>query len=247
MLLVAVLLALPLFGLGLLLGYPELDAEWGHQPSHFWLVLAVAVVSVGLGLATSEAATRRGDARVFLVALAFLVAAGFLGLHALATPGVLLDAPNTGFTIATPVGLLLAAGFAGASALELSPATSKAIMRRRRLLRGAVFAVLALWALASLAAVPPLDDRFLPERLDGPLVVAAAAGVLLYGLAALRYLDVYRRRRVGLVAAIGVAFVLLAEAMIAIAVARNWHASWWEWHVLMAIAFGLVALAARPE
>jgi adenylate cyclase len=247
MLLVAVLLALPLVGLGLLLGYPELDAEWGHQPSHFWLVLAVAVVSVGLGLATSEAATRRGDARVFLVALAFLVAAGFLGLHALATPGVLLDAPNTGFTIATPVGLLLAAGFAGASALELSPATSEAIMRRRRLLRGAVFAVLALWALASLAAVPPLDDRFLPERLDGPLVVAAAAGVLLYGLAALRYLDVYRRRRVGLVAAIGVAFVLLAEAMIAIAVARNWHASWWEWHVLMAIAFGLVALAARRE
>ena len=114
----------------------------------------MAVVSVGLGLATGEAARRRGDARVFLVALAFLVAAGFLGLHALATPGVLLDSPNTGFVIATPVGLLLAAGFAAASALDLSPATSAAIMRRQGLLRGAVFAVLALWAAASLAAVP---------------------------------------------------------------------------------------------
>jgi adenylate cyclase len=244
---VAVLLALPLAGLAILLGYPDLDAEWGHQPSHFWLVLAVAVVSVGLGLATGEAARRRGDARVFLVALAFLVAAGFLGLHALATPGVLLDATNTGFVIATPVGLLLAAGFAGASAVELSPATSAAIMGQQRLLRGAVFAGLALWSIASLAAIPPLDDRFLPERLDGPLVIAAALGVGLYGFAALRYLELYRRRRAELVAAIGVAFVLLAEAMIAIALARNWHASWWEWHALMAVAFGLVAVAARRE
>ena len=74
MVLLAVLLALPLVGLALMLGYPGLDAEWAHQPSHFWLVLAVAVISVGLGLATGEAASRRGDARVFLVALAFLVA-----------------------------------------------------------------------------------------------------------------------------------------------------------------------------
>ena len=35
--------------------------------------------------------------------------------------------------------------------------------------------------------------------------------------------------------------------MVAIAAARNWHASWWEWHVLMAVAFGLVAFAARRE
>ena len=247
MLLLVAVLALPLVGLGLLLGYPDADFQWKHQPSHFWLVLTVAVISVILGFATGEAARRRGDARVFLVGLAFLAAAGFLGLHALATPGVLLDAPNTGFVIATPVGLLLASGFAAASALDLSPSTSSAIMRNQGFLRGAVFALLAVWAFLSLAAVPPLDDRFLPERLDGPLVVAAAVGVGLYGFAALRYLDLYRARRAVLVAAIGTAFVLLGEAMVAIAAARNWHASWWEWHVLMAVAFGLVALAARRE
>ena len=54
MVLLAVLLALPLAGLALLLGYPDLDAQWDHQPSHFWLVLTVAVVSVGLGLATGD-------------------------------------------------------------------------------------------------------------------------------------------------------------------------------------------------
>src|SRR5215216_6325259 len=141
MLLLAALLALPLVGLAILLGSPDTDFQWKHQPSHFWLVLTVAAVSVVLAFATGEAARRRGDARVFLVGLAFLVAAGFLGLHALATPGVLLDAPNTGFVIATPVGLLLASGFAAGSALDLSPSTSAAIMRHQRLLRGAVFAV----------------------------------------------------------------------------------------------------------
>ena len=30
----------------------------------------------------------------------------------------------------------------------------------------------------------------------------------------------------------------------AVAFARNWHASWWEWHVLMLAAFALIALAA---
>ena len=35
--------------------------------------------------------------------------------------------------------------------------------------------------------------------------------------------------------------------MIAIAFGHNWHASWWEWHVLMAVAFGLVAFVARHE
>jgi class 3 adenylate cyclase len=41
--------------------------------------------------------------------------------------------------------------------------------------------------------------------------------------------------------------MLLAESMIAIAFARNWHLSWWEWHVLLLGAFGLVALSARSS
>lgn len=107
-------LALPLLGLGLLLARPELDLQWEHHPSHFWLVLGTAAVSVGLAYLTNEAANRRADARLLLVSLSFLVSAGFLGLHALATPGALLPGSNAGFVIATPVGLFLAACFAAA-------------------------------------------------------------------------------------------------------------------------------------
>ena len=106
-------LALPLGGLLLLLAAPSADFHWEHHPSHFWLVLITAAVSTTLAFATSGIALKRADARLFLVSLSFLAAAGFLTLHALATPGVLLDGPNQGFTIATPVGLALSAFFAG--------------------------------------------------------------------------------------------------------------------------------------
>ena len=113
------LLALHWIGLALLLARPELDVEWRHQPSHFWLVLAVAVLNVALAYFTNEAALRRGDARLVLISLAFLASAGFLGLHALATPGVIVSAPNLGFVIATPIVLTIAAVFAAFSALLL--------------------------------------------------------------------------------------------------------------------------------
>src|SRR6478672_8281389 len=86
---VPVAVVLPLLGLALLLVRPELDIEWEHHPSHFWLVLLTAVVNVALAYLTNLAASRYRDARLVLVSLAFLSSAGFLGLHALATPAVL--------------------------------------------------------------------------------------------------------------------------------------------------------------
>ena len=47
--------------------------------------------------------------------------------------------------------------------------------------------------------------------------------------------------------ALAVAFILLAESLVAIALGRNWQASWWEWHVLMLAAFALIAVMAHRE
>jgi adenylate cyclase len=242
-----VLLALPVAGLALLLVQPEADVHWEHHPAHFWLVLVTALVSIVLGYLAGEAARRLGDARLFLVSLAFVTSAGFLGLHALATPAVLLEGKNAGFVVATPVGLAIAGLFAAASAFELSPEASTAVMRRQWLLRGAVFALLAGWAAYSLAELSPLDRALSPEEDDGPLYALGAIALPLYAFAAFRYLSLYRRRPAAMPLAVAVAFALLAEAMVAIVLGRNWRASWWEWHVLMALSFGIVAVAARIE
>src|SRR4029450_3153413 len=68
-------------------------------------------------------------ARLTLISLAFLSSAGFLGLHALATPRVLLDSPNIGFAIATPVGLIIAWVFAAASATPLAGPRARDVRR----------------------------------------------------------------------------------------------------------------------
>ena len=210
-------------------------------------MLLVAGVNAALGLTMSESARRRGDPRLFLVGLAFLLAAGFLGLHALATPGVLLEKGNAGFAVATQGGLAIAAVFALASSLDLEGRFGDAVVRHQNLLRGAVVALLVLWGIASLASLPPLDDPLAPEEAKGPLRVAALVGVGLYAVAAIRYRTLYRMTGASLPLAVLTAWVLLAEAMIAGAYGRNWQLSWWEWHVLMAIAFALVASVARAE
>jgi adenylate cyclase len=244
--LLAVFLAVPLAGLALLLAVPDIDVEWEHHPSHFLLVLVVALINVGLAIVTSEAAHRRSDARLFLVSLALITSSGFLGLHALATPEVLLDEPNVGFAIATPFGLLLASVFAAASAVEIRSARGATILRRRMVFSGALAVLLIGWAIASLAGLPLLDR---PPEEEAPLAVrlVTPVGIGLFAFAAWRYWKLYRSRGRTLPLSVAVSFLLLAEALIAVAFARSWHASWWEWHVLMAIAFAIVMVSIRNE
>jgi adenylate cyclase len=242
------LLAVPLVGLVVLLAVPGLDAVWENHPAHFWLVLGVGALNAVLAFATGEAARRRGDARLFLVSLALLVSAGFLGLHALATPGVVLEGANAGFVIATPVGLLLAAVPAAVSGfVESNESLAPAVGRRQRLWRAAAILLLLGWAVWSLSGLPPLDRSISSESDTPALAGLAVVGIVLYAVAAARYVPVWLARRRALPASVIGAFVLLAEAMVAIAFSRNWHASWWEWHLLMLIAFGAVAVAARRQ
>ena len=95
---------------------------------------ATAAVCVVLAFAITESGRRRRDARLLLIGLAFVVSAGFLGLHALATPGVIVDGKNAGFVLATPIGLVLAGAFAAASAVEYRLEASLRIVRQARLL-----------------------------------------------------------------------------------------------------------------
>jgi adenylate cyclase len=239
-------LVLPLAGLALLLAVPSFDVEWEHHPSHFWLVLSVAFIDTVLGLAMSEAATRRDDVRLFLVSLVLLASAGFLALHALATPEVLVQEPNNGFVIATPIGLFLAAVFAAASAVQPEHGPAQLSRSARHWIRWALIILLVAWASASLAGASFLRGPA-PSEAPTPLRVVAPVAIGLYAFAASRYMAVYLRRRRPLPLAVATAFVLLAEAALTIIVARSWHATWWEWHLLMAIAFVIILLTARAE
>ena len=244
---VVVAVALPVVGLGLLLARPELDLTWEHHPSHFWLVLVTALIGVALAYVTNVAAGRYRDARLILVSLAFLASAGFLGLHALATPGVLVEDPNPGFVIATPTGLIIASVFAAASTSFVAGPRAPAVLRLRPVLLAGLLVVMALWAVLSLARLPPLDGPPPAKEGVGPLQVLGIGAVGLFVYAAWLDLRVYRLRGGTILLTIAIALILLAEAMLAVVLSRNWQLSWWEWHVLMLLAFALIALGARDE
>jgi adenylate cyclase len=243
--LTAAILAVPLLGLVLLLRRPELDLRWENHPAHFWLVLGSAVVAAVLAYATGEAAGRRGDARLLYVSLAFLSSAGFLALHALATPGILLGKSNTGFAIATPVGVAIGSIFAALSTRDLSGDREVRSVRTGKRLRLALIGLMILWAVWSVAELPPLNRP--PQFVEGLPLWLAVPAVVLYAGSAVRYIQLWRRHPSLMLLAVASAFVLQAEAMIALAFGRNWHLSWWEWHVLLLVAFGLVALSAQAS
>jgi adenylate cyclase len=245
----AAVLLLPLALVGLLRVTPTIDERWENKPAHFWLVLPAALVCLVLALAISEGGRRRRDARLLLIGLAFVVSAGFLGLHALATPGVLVDGKNAGFVLATPVGLVLAGAFAAASAVEYRLETSLWIVRHGHVLLALVLAAFASWAAVSVAGLPPLHKPVTPQQVDAPLGAVAAVGVVLYAFAAVAYLRVYLRRESGLALAVAFAFALLAEALVVVvlSLATSWLLSWWEWHALMLLGFVSIAAAASRE
>jgi class 3 adenylate cyclase len=240
-------LALPIGALWLLLARPEVDVRWQHPPSHFWLVLAVAVVNVGVGLRMGTAARKHTDARLFLVSLAFLTSAGFFALHALATPGVIVTHPNAGFDLAQPVGLALASVFALASCLSYRPERARSTFRVLLAVRALVALLLLAWAAVSLLDLPPLGAAPPAREVEGPLVWVAAGSVVLYGLTALRFYLLHRRSPAAVLLSLVTAYTLLAEAMVAVILANKWHLSWWEWHVLLTFAFGFVAYSAYVQ
>jgi class 3 adenylate cyclase len=264
-----VLLALPLVGLAVLLARPELNIEWHHHLGHFWLVFATAAVSVVLAYVTNVAAGRHRDARVTLVSLAFLTSAGFLGLHAIATPGILVSTRNTGFMVATPVGLIIASGFALASVSRLAGPRADLIERHRGAVLMALVGLMVVWGAASLAGLGPLgavsDGSDTPMLMDGPpgmagmvmtpsmeetggaLSVLAMMAIAAYAIAAWHYLSIHRQRGGVLPLAVGAAFTLLAEATVAVVLSHNWEMTWWAWHLLMLVAFAVIAVGVRDE
>jgi adenylate cyclase len=267
-----VLLALPLLGLGVLIARPELNVQWHHHQAHFWLVLGTAAVSVVLAAVTNVAAGRHRDARVTLVSLAFLASAGFLGLHALATPGILIPTRNTGFLIATPVGLIIASGFALASVSRLAGPRADLVQRYRGTIMAALVGLIVLWGAASLAGlgplgavsatndppmvmegmpgmhgIPPVQPTPSLEEAGGPLEVLAVVATAAFAIAAWRYLAIHHERRGMLPLAIGAAFALLAEATVAVVLSHNWEMTWWAWHLLMLVAFATIVLGVRDE
>ena len=239
--------ALPLVGLVSLLAHAMLDPSWNSPRLHFVAFLSVGALASVLALSAEEAARRRGDARVLLLSLAFFATGGFLGVHALGTQSILFSSEYAGFQVAIPVGLLLASAFAAAAAfVDLRPGLAGAVVRHQALLRALVVAAIVLWTAWTIARLPPLRSPAAEGASDSLLSVMAGVAIVVYGVAAARFWIAFRGRMTLLPASVIGCLILLAEAMVGVATTgeRAWHASWWEWHGLIVMAYLIVGFAA---
>jgi class 3 adenylate cyclase len=239
----AIHLVMPLIGLWLLLSHPPMDMMLRDNIVHFWLIITVAGVNVVLSGIISQASARRGDARLLLVSLVFLSNAGFFFLHGLDTPTIFNPQGTVSFDLSQPVGLAIASVFAFASALPLGERAAAAVLRAQWALRGGLVLVFVGWGVASLTpGLTTLNDPSPPG--GAGLGVFAVGAVILYGVAAVMLFRQYRRRPAAVLISLITAYALLAEGMIAAMSHRNWHLSWWEWHLLLTFAFLFVAYSA---
>jgi class 3 adenylate cyclase len=242
--------ALPLIGLVSLLEREKLDPHFENYRVHFVVFGIVGGLAFVLGYAAGEAATRRGDARVLLLSLAFMATGGFMGLHALGTPSVLFTGEHSGFQVAIPVGLLVSAVFAAGSAfVDVRPGLPPLVMRHRAVLQATVLIAMGGWFVWTVLDLPPLGHPGSEAARGSFLTVTAIAGTVVYAVSAARYWDIFRHDRKLLPAAVIACFLLLSEAMIGVAFTgeRKWHASWWEWHGLIVTAFLIIGFSARRE
>ena len=246
----SVAIALPLIGLVSLLLRSQLDPHLENYRLHFVLFGLAGTLAFMLGYAAGEAAKRRGDARVLLLSLAFMATGGFMALHALGTPGILFTSDHSGFKVAIPVGLLVSAGFAAASAfVNIQPGLASLAIRHRRVMRAGVLLAMAGWFVWTVANLPPLDGPNSEAARGTLLTMLAIVGTIVYAVSAARYWTIFRARQTLLPAAVIACFVLLSEALIGVAVTgeRKWHASWWEWHFLIVTAYLVIGFAAQRQ
>jgi hypothetical protein len=217
---VVVGLGLPAAGLVFLLQPDYAAVHWTSPALHFVVFLVVGSIAASLALVTGEAARVRGDARVFLLSLAFLGVSGFMALHAAGTQYVLTERSLPGFTAAISIGLLVAAPFALASAyVDIRPWAGPAVMRARPWLRAGVVAALVLWGVWSVGNWPPLDVITGEGPSGDALEIAAGLASVAYVSAAARLWWVHRERPGFLVLSVVACYVLLAQALWGVAAA----------------------------
>ena len=154
---------------------------------------------------------------------------------------------NAGFDLATPVGLVIGGGACRGLGGGHAAGPRHVGAEPGALLRVLLLVLVLAWAVVSLAGLPPLADPQFVEQARTALLAVAALATVLYIAAAVRYFLLYRRRRAVMLLSIVTANVLLAEAMIAVALAPNWRLSWWEWHLLFIAAYGYLAYSAYVQ
>jgi signal transduction histidine kinase len=153
----ALLLAGPLILLTLVWN-PALDQAIIHDPlTHVLITLFASVLGVILALLVLYVANRAQDARVFLIGIGFLTAAGIFITHSISTPNVLMTGRGSATGTSALLSLVLASFFFALSGLNIGPQLNRWFMRHTRLWLVLFLAFWLTYNWVLLVAVPAIS------------------------------------------------------------------------------------------
>jgi class 3 adenylate cyclase len=224
---------------------------------HLAIVVNVAGLALLVALFVARSALQQKAYRVLFLALGFLSMSGFFLVHGLATPGVVLPPSGVTFAggtyheehgaaavlgISAYLSLLVPALFFAGRYLPPDWRASQTLRTQARAIVAAIAVLLVVYATLGLQA--PNTVALLP-LLQPPFVyLAATLTVVLLLFAAWRQILEFRATGLPMQAAQVAAFLLLADAQVAMVISPVWSPAWWEYHILMlaAVIFALGAL-----
>lgn len=229
----------PLLTLVFLLGDIVHDPVWAGPTFHFYIVTFTSLIAFILATLVRIAAGKLRDPRVLFLSLAFLGITGIFLTHALTTPGMLVSMnPWVGFS--SRLSVFVGAIFLLLSTFYWKPSIRRGIVDRQReitWLVGVVVAGYLVLALGTSWSGQATGEQF--DLIANPRTSDIVAGISLTMLVItiLRYVRMYRIDRSPLVAGLLVSTIFLAQGQLSMAIAPLWHASWWEYHVLLLFGF----------
>ncbi len=264
---------LPTALLGWLLADPTRNQPWLVPVEHFVVTSNVSIVAAIVALAVARAALGVVHYRTLLIALGFACLAAIFAVHGLSTPGVLQRGDRAApaglvLGVSAQLALLVAAIFFAARYTPLAAWLERHVAPRALVIATAAalvgyaalalvspesFTTVARWILVqggSARGYDPSTYGYGPAssgELTGgagwlPFAVVAAS-IVLYLVAAFAQGRDFFRTGLPLQGALGIAYVLLAQAQVSQFLGPAWTPSWWEYHGLM-LAAVVLALGA---
>ena len=263
----------PLAVLAWLLSSPDANQPWIIPVEHLIVTANVSIVALLVAVLTARAALQVRHYPTLLIALGFMCMAGLFAVHGLSTPGVIQRGDkeaSAGLVVGVSAQLAL---WTSALFFAIRYTTLTGWLERHvppRALLAAVLVGIGAYAILGIgwpAAFNGVARAMLvssgasyqydpsgygyggysaPDIFGGAGVLPYAlvtSAVLLFGFAAIRQGADWLRTRLPLQGALAAAYLFLAQAQVSQFLGPTWTPSWWEYHVLMAIAT-ILALGA---
>jgi HD-GYP domain-containing protein (c-di-GMP phosphodiesterase class II) len=204
---------------------------------HFYGVGVSALVAAAAATVLTVVGAREGDTRTVVVGGGFALMATLLGVHGLATPGVLLGMNGL---IKVTGAATLPVGAAVMTLSSLPPFTSRYALRRVLAVEGALAAGIVVLSLLG-ALVPELVPG-VPAPRSAPAIALFAVGLALYGALAIRAMNTFLLTRRAADFAVVLGIVLLAAALYGALILTFMDLGWWLGHIFELL--GIVVVGA---